>query len=339
MPGAKEAGQGKDAMEEEAPEERESIEASQSRTGRSTRRGEMPVPGLAVGSALLSPQEVTFTDQLLLDGPPPCSPETPQLPSTTETVLYAAGSDQAGPEALSCPKAASRPQIEEEGPAAGGESEAPLLVWDASETEKLPGTVEPPASFPSPDSSRTGDLGRRQVSGKPDTPESWLPSSRAGTTTTADRVSPVHESSSSGIDTSDTSPKAPRGGLAKDSGVQGKGPAGEPQPKATEATVCANNSKVSSTGEKVVLWTREADRVILTMCQEQGAQPQTFSIISQQLGNKTPSEVSHRFRELMQLFHTACEASSEDEDDATSTSNTDQLSDHGDLLSEEELDE
>lgn len=51
------------------------------------------------------------------------------------------------------------------------------------------------------------------------------------------------------------------------------------------------------------------------------------------------SQVSHRFRELMQLFHTACEASSEDEDDATSTSNADQLSDHGDLLSEEELDE
>lgn len=141
------------------------------------------------------------------------------------------------------------------------------------------------------------------------------------------------------------------------------------------------------------------------MCQEQGAQPQTFSVISQQLGNKTPAEVSgggnawqgqgatsgrgakgvrrsepqrfrvfllvrwpqlpaaavcagrlqwkdqqqpaspfslqvsHRFRELMQLFHTACEGSSEDEDDATSTSNADQLSDHGDLLSEEELDE
>ncbi|EPY88672.1 GON-4-like protein [Camelus ferus] len=186
MPGAKEAGQGKDVMEEEAPEERESTEATQSRTGRSTRKGEMPIPG---------------------------------------------------------------------------------------------------------------------------------------------------------IDTSETSPKASRGGLAKPSGIQGKGPVGEQQPKATEATVCANNSKVSSTGEKVVLWTREADRVILTMCQEQGAQPQTFSIISQQLGNKTPAEVSHRFRELMQLFHTACEASSEDEDDATSTSNTDQLSDHGDLLSEEELDE
>lgn len=37
---------------------------------------------------------------------------------------------------------------------------------------------------------------------------------------------------------------------------------------------------------------READRVILTMCQERGAQPQTFSSISQQLGNKTPAEVS-----------------------------------------------
>lgn len=79
--------------------------------------------------------------------------------------------------------------------------------------------------------------------------------------------------------------------------------------------------------------------MILTMCQEQGAQPHTFSVISQQLGNKTPMEVSHRFRELMQLFHTACEASSEDEDDGTSTSNADQLSDHGDLLSEDELDE
>ncbi|XP_064226771.1 GON-4-like protein [Aotus nancymaae] len=212
-----------------------------------------------------------------------------------------------------------------------------MLVWEASKTEKLPGIVEPPASFLSPVSSKTRDAGRRHVSGKPDTQERWLPSSRARAKT-RDRTSPVHESPS-GIDASETSPKAPRGGLAKDSGTQGKGPEGEQQPKATEATVCANNSKVSSTGEKVVLWTREADRVILTVCQEQGAQPQTFGIISQQLGNKTPAEVSHRFRELMQLFHTACEASSEDEDDATSTSNADQLSDHGDLLSEEELDE
>lgn len=216
-------------------------------------------------------------------------------------------------------------------------SEASLLLWDAPSTEQIPGTADPPASFPSPVSSRTRDVRRRQVSGKPGAQESWLPSS--GAAAQAMDTPPPGRESSSGADVSETSPRASQGGLAKDSGVQGRGPEGEHPPKAAEATVCANNSKVSSTGEKVVLWTREADRVILTVCQEQGAQPQTFSVISQQLGNKTPAEVSHRFRELMQLFHTACEASSEDEDDATSTSNADQLSDHGDLLSEDELDE
>ncbi|KAM7029206.1 GON-4-like protein [Acridotheres tristis] len=111
------------------------------------------------------------------------------------------------------------------------------------------------------------------------------------------------------------------------------------QQRVTEATVCAKNSKVSSTGEKVVLWTREADRVILTTCQEKGAHLDTFQAISQKLGNKTASEVSHRFRELMRLFHTSCDGSSEDEEDATSTSNTDQLSDKDLLLSEEEPDD
>ncbi|XP_061461959.1 GON-4-like protein isoform X2 [Rhineura floridana] len=110
-------------------------------------------------------------------------------------------------------------------------------------------------------------------------------------------------------------------------------------PRATEATVCAKNIKVSSTGEKVVLWTREADRVILTTCQERGAHPDTFSAISQQLHNKTAEEVAHRFRELMTLFHTACDVSSEDEEDGMSTSNTDQLSDKDPVLSEEEQEE
>lgn len=50
-------------------------------------------------------------------------------------------------------------------------------------------------------------------------------------------------------------------------------------------------------------------------------------------------QVSHRFRELMRLFHTSCDGSSEDEEDATSTSNTDQLSDKDLLLSEEEPDD
>lgn len=321
MPGAKEAGQGQDPREEEALDERESMEVAQDPLG----GGAVPIPGSAVGSTL----EATLTEQLVLEGPPPCSPETPQLSSSPGAVLGVVRRDQAEREVLSCPEASPRLRQEGEDQEAEGEPEASVPAWDASETENS-------ASFLSPISSRTRDLGRRQLSEVSDSPGSWLLASRAGVKT-ANRMSPVH-GSSSGIDTPETPSKAPKGGLAKDRGMQGQGPVGEQPPKTTEATVCANNSKVSSTGEKVVLWTREADRVILTMCQARGAQPQTFSAISQQLGNKTPSEVSHRFRELMRLFHTACEASSEEEEDAASTSNADQLSDRGDLLSEEELD-
>lgn len=45
MPSTKEAGQGKDMLEEEAPEEQENIEAVQNKTGRTTRKGETPIPG------------------------------------------------------------------------------------------------------------------------------------------------------------------------------------------------------------------------------------------------------------------------------------------------------
>lgn len=38
-------------------------------------------------------------------------------------------------------------------------------------------------------------------------------------------------------------------------------------------------------------FSREADRVILMMCQQEGANQNTFQIISSLLGNKTPSEV------------------------------------------------
>ncbi|XP_040608367.1 GON-4-like protein isoform X2 [Mesocricetus auratus] len=327
MPGNKEAGHSKNMLEEEALEEQENIEATPSRTGRSTRKGEAPIPGSTVRSALLCSSEVTVMEQPL-EGCTLSSPETPRLPPQTGVVLCSARRDQDGPEVVSCLDPLTIL------PEKGGDQKA-AANSDASETEKLPGFVEVPASLPSPVSSRTSDTGKRHVYGKAGSQSRLLESRVEAKTTPV--MTPVC-GTSSGVDASEIPPRAARGTLAEDRGTQGKGPEGA-LPKVSEATVCANNSKVSSTGEKVVLWTREADRVILTMCQEQGAQPHTFSIISQQLGNKTPLEVSHRFRELMQLFHTACEASSEDEDDATSTSNTDQLSDHGDLLSEEELDE
>ncbi|XP_066539009.1 GON-4-like protein isoform X2 [Hoplias malabaricus] len=86
------------------------------------------------------------------------------------------------------------------------------------------------------------------------------------------------------------------------------------QSPSSDTTVCAKNISLTPSGERVVLWTREADRVILTACQQQGANQSTFQAVSVQLGNKTPSEVSKRFRDLMRLFHTSArQASSEDE--------------------------
>jgi len=41
----------------------------------------------------------------------------------------------------------------------------------------------------------------------------------------------------------------------------------------------------------ILLLHREADRVILTTCQEKGAHLETFQAISQKLGNKTAAEV------------------------------------------------
>lgn len=59
---------------------------------------------------------------------------------------------------------------------------------------------------------------------------------------------------------------------------------------------------------------READRVILTTCQQQGANQSTFQAISTQLGDKTLNEVSRRFRDLLRLFRTAaCQVNLEDE--------------------------
>ncbi|XP_029959339.1 GON-4-like protein [Salarias fasciatus] len=90
---------------------------------------------------------------------------------------------------------------------------------------------------------------------------------------------------------------------------------GPPRPgPPPDPPVCAKNISLTASGEKVILWTREADRVILTTCQQEGANQNTFQAISSLLGNKTPSEVSHRFRDLMRLFRTAArQTSSEDE--------------------------
>ncbi|XP_043858333.1 GON-4-like protein isoform X3 [Dromiciops gliroides] len=319
-PDAKEVGQGRETGEEEALDERDSI------TPRAARKEDMPAPGSEMRGTSLPPEEGNSTDKVPLDVPAPCSPESPQSSPKAGLVPNSIRS-QAGAEGIHSPspKLQTLSEVQQAGALSG--SGKPLAVAGC------------PASTLSPLPSNSTD-GWDSGQGKADTPNSWLRPGRKFDMKTTSRIPTILESPSPVSTTSGAVHGLPVGGSPKgDSGPHIRGPDGEQQLKASEATVCANNSKVSSTGEKVVLWTREADRVILTMCQERGAQPQTFSTISQQLGNKTPGEVSHRFKELMQLFHTACEASSEDEDDATSTSNTDQLSDRGDLLSEEEPDE
>ncbi|XP_077937206.1 GON-4-like protein isoform X2 [Gasterosteus aculeatus] len=76
-------------------------------------------------------------------------------------------------------------------------------------------------------------------------------------------------------------------------------------PVEAERPVGAKNMLLTSTGEKVVVWTREVDRAILTACQQRGANRKTFRRVSAQLGNKTAQQVSLRFLDLMNLFHSA----------------------------------
>ncbi|TNN57332.1 GON-4-like protein [Liparis tanakae] len=55
----------------------------------------------------------------------------------------------------------------------------------------------------------------------------------------------------------------------------------------------------------------EADRSILTACQQRGANRKTFRQVSAHLGNKTAQQVSLRFSDLMKLFHKSTSCSSE----------------------------
>ncbi|XP_061521386.1 GON-4-like protein isoform X1 [Phycodurus eques] len=73
----------------------------------------------------------------------------------------------------------------------------------------------------------------------------------------------------------------------------------------TMVPVFAKNVSTGVNGEKLVVWTREADRLILTACQQRGANRRTFRRVSAQLGNQSARQVSLRFHDLLRLFHVA----------------------------------
>lgn len=65
----------------------------------------------------------------------------------------------------------------------------------------------------------------------------------------------------------------------------------------------AKNNKMEVNGGELVTWTRDTDRLILTTCQQRGANQSTFRQVSAQLGNRTVQQVRLRFKNLMKLFH------------------------------------
>ncbi|XP_019393302.1 PREDICTED: CASP8-associated protein 2 [Crocodylus porosus] len=58
---------------------------------------------------------------------------------------------------------------------------------------------------------------------------------------------------------------------------------------------------IKKKGEVVVSWTRNDDREILLECQKKGPSGKTFASIAARL-NKSPNQVSERFKQLMKLF-------------------------------------
>uniref|UniRef100_A0A665TW53 Myb-like domain-containing protein n=1 Tax=Echeneis naucrates TaxID=173247 RepID=A0A665TW53_ECHNA len=79
--------------------------------------------------------------------------------------------------------------------------------------------------------------------------------------------------------------------------------------KEVRLTQTGSDAEEESNRDKVITWTREADRVILTACQRGGANRKTFRHVSAHLGNRTAHQVSLRFHYLMTLFQSASEKS------------------------------
>ncbi|KYO27925.1 CASP8-associated protein 2 [Alligator mississippiensis] len=83
-------------------------------------------------------------------------------------------------------------------------------------------------------------------------------------------------------------------------------------PQYKDSTVSSSASSISSLGlyakniikkkgEVVVSWTRNDDREILLACQKKGPSGKTFASVAARL-NKSPNQVSERFKQLMKLF-------------------------------------
>ncbi|XP_071795345.1 GON-4-like protein isoform X2 [Asterias amurensis] len=88
------------------------------------------------------------------------------------------------------------------------------------------------------------------------------------------------------------------------------------QEKASGASSLLSAANVArrKDGEVVVVWTRDADRLLLQRCRDQGATEEVFEEVAKTLTDKSSEQVEQRFNTLMKLFQSASRDSEEDEE-------------------------
>ncbi|XP_078143339.1 GON-4-like protein [Centroberyx gerrardi] len=185
-------------------------------------------------------------------------------------------------------------------------------ITPSSTTTSSSITPSSTSSSITPSSSTSSSITSSSITPSSSTSSSITPSSSTPSSSTSSSITPSSSTSSSITPSSSTSSSiTPSSSITSSSSSAPLQLRPSPPP---DLPVCAKNISLTASGEKVILWTREADRVILTACQQEGANQNTFQAVSTLLGNKTPNEVSRRFRDLMRLFRTAArQTSSEDE--------------------------
>ncbi|XP_062464381.1 CASP8-associated protein 2 isoform X2 [Pezoporus occidentalis] len=112
------------------------------------------------------------------------------------------------------------------------------------------------------------------------------------------------ESAGEGSDASDVKPEevnsAPKQCSSKKNELQQHKDSSPLASSASSPSLYAKNI-IKKKGEVVVSWTRNDDREILLECQRKGPSSKTFVSLATRL-NKSPNQVSERFKQLMKLF-------------------------------------
>ncbi|XP_038071708.1 GON-4-like protein isoform X2 [Patiria miniata] len=83
-------------------------------------------------------------------------------------------------------------------------------------------------------------------------------------------------------------------------------------------TLLLSAANVDRKDGAVIVWTRDADRLLLQWCRDKGATQEVFEEVAETLGDKTSKQVGDRFATLMKLFQSASQSDDDEssEDDS-----------------------